>query len=124
MLGPGNSKPWIWDLAELVSPLALLHLHHQGELSSTAQLGQLARGRLNSPALLSVGPAHLYFCYQAGSTVLQTGRGGASSPALMTLGHFLFLSVQFSGSMFTALTTVHFQKAVVSPHNISAPPEH
>jgi hypothetical protein len=38
MLGWANSKPWIWVwvVAELVSLLALLHPHPQGELSSTA----------------------------------------------------------------------------------------
>jgi len=41
MLGPANSKLriWAWVVAEWVSPPALLHPHHQGELFSTAQGG-------------------------------------------------------------------------------------
>jgi hypothetical protein len=57
-------KTWIsdWELAELVSPPALPQLHHQGEVSALLGLGHpmllLARGRISSPALTSLGLAH------------------------------------------------------------------
>lgn len=62
MLGWANSKPWIWawEVAELVSPAALLGPHWQDQLSHTSpsshtQMLQLTKGRVSSPAPIFLG---------------------------------------------------------------------
>lgn len=104
MLGWVSSKPWIWAwmIAELVSLLALLRPHHQGELSDTAPAssssatagkgsGQVSCSHAigaDIPAPTALGPALL--CCPSEVLllflVLQMVRRRASCPAIKTPG--------------------------------------
>jgi hypothetical protein len=58
-LGWTNSRPWIWawDVAELVSPPALPHTHHQDDFSSTApassSIARAGKGRAQPTCTLT-----------------------------------------------------------------------
>jgi hypothetical protein len=68
-VGWANSEPWIWAwvVAELIIPAALLHPHHQGELSNTSLAS-------SSNAIASKGQGQLSCSHAFGA--------GSSAPSL------------------------------------------
>jgi hypothetical protein len=68
-------------VAELASPPALLHPHHQGDLSSTALAGSLnaaaGKGQRQLSFSHALGVTHLHYTIRASSAVLfRRGAGG------------------------------------------------